>query len=199
MLIVVSSGWAQTFSVLFNFSADKVGARPNSQLVQDSSGTLYGERYNGVGSSYGTVFAIHADGSGFTNLFSFNYSDGGFPEGGLLLSGNTLYGTTSQSETGDGTVFAINTNSTGFTNLYNFSGTDGSSPEAGLLLSGNTLYGTTAGGGTNGYGIVFAINTDSTGFTNLFNFGNKNGEGRNRFGPDRKYALWHRLWRWDER
>lgn len=175
MLFIASSGWAQTFSVLFNFNADKIGRSPTSQLVQAPDGTLYGERFNGVGASYGTLFAINANGTGFTNLFSFNLSDGGFPEGGLLLSGSMLYGTTSQSETGYGTVFAINTNSTGFTNLYNFSGSDGSSPEAALMLSGNTLYGTTYGGGTNGYGVVFAINTNSTGFTNLFNFGNRDG------------------------
>ena len=150
VLIIASAGRAQTFSVLFNFSADNVGRSPNSQLVQGPDGRLYGERFNGVGNSYGTVFAINTNGTGFTNLFSFNYNDGGFPEGGLILSGNTLYGTTSQSQTGDGTVFALNTDSSGFTNLYNFSGSDGSSPEAGLLLSGGILYGTTFSGATNG-------------------------------------------------
>ena len=71
--------------------------------------------------------------------------------GGLILSGNTLYGTAySWRHERHGTVFALNTNGTGFTTLYNFTATnpvlaptdDGANPVAGLTLSGNTLYGT---------------------------------------------------------
>jgi len=39
----------------------------------------------------------------------------------MILSGNTLYGTTELGSTnGNGTVFAVNTDGTGFTNLYTF-------------------------------------------------------------------------------
>ena len=51
----------------------------------------------------GTVFAVNTDGTGFTNLHSFTAasgslvsitnSDGASPYAGLILSGNTLYGT----------------------------------------------------------------------------------------------------------
>ena len=87
----------------------------------------------------------------FTNLHSFigQPSDGDFPDAGLILSGNTLYGTASGGgSSGNGTVFAVNTDGTSFTTLYSFtalvSGTnsDGAGPVAGLILSGNTLYGT---------------------------------------------------------
>ena len=67
---------------------------------------------------------------------------------GLILSGNTLYGTAVYGgSSGDGTVFAVNTDGTGFTTLHNFTATvygqrDGAFPYAGLILSGNTLYGT---------------------------------------------------------
>jgi len=72
----------------------------------------------------------------------------------LILSGNTLYGTTaSGGSSGNGTVFAVNTDGSVFTNLYSFTGgNDGGAPRAGLILSGNTLYGTTTGGGSSGYG-----------------------------------------------
>jgi uncharacterized repeat protein (TIGR03803 family) len=103
--------------------------------------------------------------------------DGAKPYGGLILSGNRLYGTTGSG----GTIFAFNTDGTGFTNLYRFSGFippyntngDGDFPDAPLTLAGNTLYGTTSGGG----GSVFAINTDGTGFTNLYSFVGKSGSG----------------------
>jgi uncharacterized repeat protein (TIGR03803 family) len=80
-------------------------------------------------------------------------SDGAYP-GGLILSGNTLYGGTGGGGSlGNGTVFAINTNGTGFSTLYSFT-ESGSS--AGSVLSGNTLYGTTYQGGSSDNGTVFS-------------------------------------------
>ena len=44
-----------------------------------------------------------------------------FAFSGLILSGNTLYGTArSGGSSGNGTVFALNTDGTGFTNLHSF-------------------------------------------------------------------------------
>jgi hypothetical protein len=59
------------------------------------------------------VFAVNTDGTDFTNLYSFTgLSDGRSPAAGLILSGNTLYGTTSYPEINaapgnPGTVFSI--------------------------------------------------------------------------------------------
>src|SRR5208282_3109462 len=119
------------------------------------------------------LFAVNTNGTGFTTLYSFtNGSDGASPYGGLILSGNTLYGTAVHGGgSGFGTVFAVNTNGTGFTTLYNFTnGIDGSEPEAPLILSGNTLFGTALGGGGSGKGTVFAVNTNGTGFVTLYSF-----------------------------
>jgi hypothetical protein len=102
---------------------------------------------------------------------------------GLILSGNTLYGTAEYggTTTGYGSVFAVNTDGSGFTNLYTFpadggyngfgyyTNSEGVYP-TGLTLSSNTLYVTTYEGGALGYGVVFAVNTNGTSFTNLFNF-----------------------------
>lgn len=180
LLFVACYGRAGTFSTLFDFSTDSIGQGPFSQLVQGPSGTLYGETFDAEAStSWGTIFAINPNGTGFTNLFTFNYTDGAFPEGGLILSGNTLYGTTYEGANGYGTVFAVSTNGLDFTNLFSFTnGIDGESPETSLLLSGNTLYGTAGGGGLYGYGTLFAIHTDSTGFTNIYQFTSTNGETR---------------------
>jgi uncharacterized repeat protein (TIGR03803 family) len=91
---------------------------------------------------------------------------------GLVLSGNTLYGTTAGGgNAGNGTVFAVNINGLGYTNLYRFTGgSDGATPRDGLILSGNTLYGTTEYGGTNGNGAIFSLNTNGTGFVKLYSF-----------------------------
>ncbi len=150
------------------------GAGPDAGLITNSSGNiLYGTAYYGGSSDLGTVFAVHTDGTGFTNLYSFTgASDGAEPDAGLILSGNTLYGTASSGGSSNvGTVFAVHTDGTGFTNLYSFTGgSDGANPQAGLILSGNTLYGTAYNGGSSGRGTVFAVHTDGTGFTNLYNF-----------------------------
>ncbi|HZL80149.1 MAG TPA: choice-of-anchor tandem repeat GloVer-containing protein, partial [Candidatus Limnocylindrales bacterium] len=119
------------------------------------------------------MFAINTNGTGFTTLHSFTAvsgsganSDGTGPLAGLILSGNTLYGTAvNGGSSGHGTVFALNTNGTGFLNLHSFTATsgypsinsDGVGPLAGLILSGNTLYGTAYYGGGSGYGTVFSL------------------------------------------
>jgi uncharacterized repeat protein (TIGR03803 family) len=182
---------AQTFTNLHSFTllnnyTNSDGARPYAGLIL-SGNTLYGTAFYGGSSGNGTVFAVHTNGTGFTNLHSFTAfsvlsstnSDGANPSAGLILSGNTLYGTAGYGgSSGAGTVFAVHTNGTGFTNLHSFTArpgplytnSDGADPWAGLILSGNTLYGTANGGGDFGYGTVFKINTNGTGFTNLHSF-----------------------------
>jgi uncharacterized repeat protein (TIGR03803 family) len=156
-----------------------------------SGNTLYGTTYNGgLYAGNGTVFAIQTNGIGFSTLQCFpvmnyytNYN-GANPYAGLILSGNTLYGTAyNGGSTGNGTVFKVNINGTGFSILHIFAAgnsiglhgpyginSDGVGPAAGLILSGSTLYGTAVYGGNSGNGTVFAVNTDGTGFTTLHSF-----------------------------
>jgi uncharacterized repeat protein (TIGR03803 family) len=173
---------AQTFTALHNFTVGGDGAVPFAGLLL-SGNALYGTAGNGGSSGVGTIFRVNTDGMDFTNLHNFTArsnnstgvytnSDGAGPSAGLLLSGNTLYGTARLGgSSGQGTVFRVNTNGTGFTNLHNFSAFSvGAGPQAGLILSSNTLYGTAMLGGSAGQGTVFRVNTDGTGFTNLHNF-----------------------------
>jgi|GEM_PF-1426525 len=117
----------------------------------------------------------------FTSLHSFTrYVDGVSLQAGVVLSGNTLYGTTEYGgpSGNNSTLFAVNTNGAGFRIVYNFpaeannnlgfptnSGAGGS--DGTLVLSGNNLYGASYDGGTNGTGAVFAVNTNGT-FTLLY-------------------------------
>ena len=161
------------------------GSTPFTSLVL-SGNRLYGAASSGGTYTHGTVFAINTDGSSFTNLYDFTGgNDGGNLQGGLILSGNTLYGTAEQGGTNSvGTVFKVNTDGTEFAVLYTFSNSpDGAGPQAGLILAGNTLYGTTEGGGAlgpegfNSEGTVFAINTDGSGYRILHNFTDLFGSG----------------------
>jgi uncharacterized repeat protein (TIGR03803 family) len=175
------------FKILYIFTGGGDGAYPQAGLVL-ASNILYGTAQNGGSAGNGVVFAFNTNGPSltvvhnFTALSNATNSDGANPLAGLILSGNTLYGTASVGGSGgNGTVFAVNTNGTGITNLHSFTvahtnslgpytNSDGANPQAGLILSGNTLYGTAANAGDSGAGTVFAVNTDGTGFTNLHNF-----------------------------
>ena len=186
-----------SFAVVHTFTALDVGtgttnsdgANPQAGLIL-SSNTLYGTAAYGGTNGNGTVFAVSTNGS-FRIVHTFTAldagtettnSDGANPVGGLILSGNTLYGTTYRGGTnGNGTLFAVNTNGAGFTVLHTFkaldvatgtTNSDGANPYAGLMLSGSTLYGMAMNGGSNGNGTVFAINTNGTGFTVLHSFTN---------------------------
>jgi uncharacterized repeat protein (TIGR03803 family) len=171
--LLVDPAMAQTFRILHPFSTGSDGGKPQAGLLL-SGNTLYGTAYGGGFTSYGTVFKVNSDGSGYRTLYYFtNGNDGALPQAGLVLSGDTLYGTTSEGVNSNyyGTVFKLNTNGTGFKNIYSFTGgTDGSSPRADLILSGNILYGTTEHAGSMNLGTVFRVNTDGTDFTNLCSF-----------------------------
>jgi uncharacterized repeat protein (TIGR03803 family) len=131
-----------------------------------SGNTLYGTAKGGgfLDVDPGTVFAVNTNGADFTQLYGFGSRASG-PKAGLILSGDTLYGTVGDM------VFAVSTSYyASFRVVHSFTGSDGYYLQAGLVLSGNTLYGTAAGGGSSGNGTVFAVNTNGTGFTNLHSF-----------------------------
>jgi uncharacterized repeat protein (TIGR03803 family) len=114
----------------------------------------------------------------FTNLVSFNQTNGAYPQAGLIQGkdGN-FYGTTEFGGAGSsGTLFQMTPLGT-LTNLVLFNGTNGASPRAGLIqgLNGN-FYGTTYNGGSNNAGTVFQATTNGALTTHVtFAFANTNG------------------------
>jgi len=159
------------YTVLHDFfgSGYGDGAVPFAGLTL-SGNVLYGTTYaEGDGGQNGTVFKINTDGNGYTILYNFaGNPDGANPSGGLILSGNVLYGTTTAGGNAQdgGTLFKINTDGTGYAVIKRFPGDREGSPQAELSLMGNTLYGTTS----DCFGSVFQIHTDGTGYTPLKNY-----------------------------
>lgn len=149
------------------------GGNPNVALTLSGS-ALYGTASYGGNGNAGAVFRLNTDGSDFVPLHVFDSStDGAHPYGSLLLSGDTLYGTTEDGgASGKGTVFRVNVDGSGFALLHTFSGADGATPQAqaALILSGSTLFGTTASGGVSNDGTIYAVNTDGSGFATLYSF-----------------------------
>jgi uncharacterized repeat protein (TIGR03803 family) len=107
-----NGNWTET--VLYQFSnTNGDGAGPESGVVEDLSGNLYGTTSDGGSSKYGTVFELApATGGGWTEsiLYSFTgYADGGYPFSNLILdTAGNLYGTASYGgNAGVGAVFEI--------------------------------------------------------------------------------------------
>jgi hypothetical protein len=71
--------------------------------------TLFGTTLTGgTFGNGGTIFRINTDGNGFAVLKSFTGgNDGSGPSASLVLSGTTLYGTTSAGGVGHGVVFSL--------------------------------------------------------------------------------------------
>jgi uncharacterized repeat protein (TIGR03803 family) len=107
------SGQGWRMSTLYRFPIAKGGSTelPDSGVIFDAAGNLYGETASGGAHWDGTVFKLTpAKGGkwGETDLFTFDGGDGEGPVGGLVsdTAGN-LYGTTIQGGPGDGTVFEV--------------------------------------------------------------------------------------------
>lgn len=106
-------GWTET--VLYSFTGGSDGAYPDSGVILDKSGNIYGcaSGTTPVGGfyDYGSVFELQKSGSSYTErtLYTFTGgSDGGEPEAPLVLKGGNLYGTTYVGGAyGAGVVFEI--------------------------------------------------------------------------------------------
>jgi uncharacterized repeat protein (TIGR03803 family) len=160
------------------------GTAPESGLIQDAAGDLYGTTSAGGNGFYtiggGTVFKLDST-DHRTILHSFcltsNCSDGNSPQSTLIQdAASNLYGSTASGGAGvapqccgAGTVFKLDTTGQ-LTTLYSFctaaNCTDGGTPTAALIqdAAGNLYSTTTAGGansnpacGSNGCGTVFKL------------------------------------------
>jgi len=188
------SAQAQKFKALYRFTGQPDGSYPESVLVRDAEGNLYGTTgdggandcyFNGQEAGCGTVFKLDAAGAESV-LYSFaGGADGETPQAGLVrdnegnLYGTTIWGGTGycSGQFGCGTVFKLD--SAGHeTLLYSFAGQpDAANPTAGLLLdkAGNS-YGTTLFGGAYDRGAVFKV-TATGDETVLYSFGAGDSDG----------------------
>lgn len=70
------------------------GSVPYGDLIFTGN-RLYGKATRGGANGFGCIFSIDTDGSGYNDIYDFNYASGAYPDGGPLLhSGGDLYGMT---------------------------------------------------------------------------------------------------------
>lgn len=166
-LTPMKSGYAENVLSYFRGPPDDAAA-PDSRLIIDASGALYGTSYFGgpraCAEGCGAVFKLTPSRSGYTENAIWNFgggSSGCYPSDVIAGPNGTLYGTTSQGNGGSygGTLFELLPGVSSYTGrtLWKFgTGVDGTGPRGGLIADANgALYGVTYVGGLYGAGTVF--------------------------------------------
>jgi uncharacterized repeat protein (TIGR03803 family) len=180
--------WKETFLHSFDDGAD--GAVPETGLIADTAGNLYGTTFEGGSGSCenndgtygcGTIFMMSpSSGSwSFSTLYSFPLTgDGEYPSSGLTFgSDGSLYGETWEGVLCCGTVYRLSPgaqNTWSLTTIYAFNmgqtQNDGVAPAGGLAFDAQgNLYGTTMNGGGNSCtqftdcGTVFKLSPNADG------------------------------------
>ncbi len=141
-----------------------------------SDGVLYGTTLHGGSNlwirnytpcTFGKVFRLNTDGTGYQTLYEFPRDGSGwttaFNQGGVVVSGTKIYGVTYRSSWGY--IWSMDADGTDFNLLHSFCpDNDGYNPSS-LVLVGSYLYGTARGGRPSG--CMFRIRTDGADFTML--------------------------------
>lgn len=184
-----------TEKVLCNFGAQGPGENPQSNLVFDKLGNLFGTAYNGGANGRGTVFELKPkSGGGWTASIVYNFgagNDAANPAAGFIFdkAGN-LYSTTYEGgPANQGTVYKLTHTKKGWKEslLYSFTGGNDGAGEAAPLIwdSEGNLYSTSDWGGANGVGTVFKLGPAKRAwkFTLLHTFAGGTSDGGNPVAP----------------
>jgi len=147
--------------VLYSFTGGSDGQHPESDLVFDTAGNLYGSTFSGgmqdqrcpyeVGC--GVIFELTpaAGGWGQTVIHAFTGgSDGAYPSGKLTFDSKYRDGVAFRLSSADGGDWQEKS--------FSLSVSNGSHPRGGLILdTAGNVYGTASQGGFNGNGTVFVL------------------------------------------
>jgi uncharacterized repeat protein (TIGR03803 family) len=176
-------GGSWTVTTIFTFNGTSDGNLPESGLVIDSQGNLYGTTYGGgsgtclLGNSNigcGVVFELSQSGGSWSETVLYNFQGGKDGRNPTLSpmtfdAGGNLYGVTGlgggsgcpQSlKAGCGVLFKLTPPAKGGASwtekvLHHFAKKTGTYPYGSLLYLNGSLYGTTQSGGADGYGTAY--------------------------------------------
>jgi hypothetical protein len=168
-------GNGTAFTNLYTFNSS-IGVNPMDRLMLSGSNVI-GTTYSGpepvyYEPGYGTVFELSTNGGNFTVLCDFGGYNGNGPAAGVVMAGDTLYGTTyyggstwTTDYTGIGAVFSLNLSPAAFVAVANgdtnaafsFDGINWAASPGGMPVSdywqsvayGNGMFVAIASGSTN--------------------------------------------------
>jgi uncharacterized repeat protein (TIGR03803 family) len=160
------------------------GGGPNSILVGDGKGNLYGTTSYGGAANEGTVFELTPSPGGDieTVLWTFRGGkDGAYPVAGVIFdAAGHLYGVASAGGTANkGVIFRLTRAGNGYHEaiLHAFTGSpsDGDTPVGGMVMKDQTLWGTTWLGGAGGAGTIFRVSPTGADYSVYHDFNGTDG------------------------
>ena len=183
------------YLILHNFCAQANcadGAFPDSPLIMDIDGNLYGTTTQGGAANLGIIFKLFHHSNYYTLHVLHDFctapacEDGSIPVSGLTYRGqqtgapydgvSPLYGATERTDSaGDGTgvVYQLRGGLHHYKVLHTFCLTDcadGEFPSALALDRHGHLFGVTEIGGVNSHGVIFELHPNTLEFDVLYNF-----------------------------
>jgi uncharacterized repeat protein (TIGR03803 family) len=167
-------------TTLANFSALAGGNNPDSGLISDSHGNLFGAVQHGGGGNNGGIFEIAAGTGTLSYAVQFNGLNASVPNGSLIMDAQGNFWGTSPTDGhlgNNGSIFEWNVATNQAIQVFAFNGLgDGNAPKDGLTIdSHGNFYGTTRDGGANNDGTVFQFNPNTGVLTTLLTFNGTNG------------------------
>ncbi len=183
---------AWRLSTVYAFTGEEQIQNPNPGLAFDAAGNIYGTTYSGGdpecsgdqrNGTCGIVYELskNSDGSWTENtLVIFNYENGEYPAGGLVLDsagnlyGASPYGIGDNCFFGCGGIYELSPNSDGTwtqTILYAFAGSpDAGNPMGVVLDNQGNIFGVSTGGGFSscgdfGCGAIFELSPEKVGWS----------------------------------
>jgi uncharacterized repeat protein (TIGR03803 family) len=164
----LASGGGSLSAISLNVNTT-TGTNPESSLIVDDAGNLYGTASAGGEYGDGAVVEVPAGTNNIITLASFDRTvSGATPQGGLVMDDSgDLFGTTSAGgANGDGTIFELPSGSSSVIVLASFSDATGSFPAGSLIMDANgDLLGTALDGGAHGDGTIFELVTAEKGYS----------------------------------
>ncbi len=179
---LTKSAGVWTENILYEFTDAGDGEYPNSGVLVDGTGNLYGTApQSDFESGAGLVFELTPSSSGwnFSPVYRFTLgNDGGYPWAGLFFdhAGN-MYGATKFGGTGGGgTVFQLSPSGDGWNFNLVYGLPQGAAPggpvATPIMDSAGNIYGTAVKAGAHTYGSVFKLTPSAGGYiyTSLHDF-----------------------------
>jgi uncharacterized repeat protein (TIGR03803 family) len=159
------------YEVLHIFgSSEGDGFRPSGALTL-ANGVLYGATHKGGANGPGTLFAINTDGTAYTVLHSFTYSETaqGFAESfpPLIVDSGMIYGAMRRGR--GGIFFRVSITGLGFTILHSEHFEDDRWPVGELILYDGSLRGISRGNPFIPH-VLFAVDTITGAYSHLYVF-----------------------------
>ncbi len=199
---VTAAGGAAEFGTIYSFntrtgafttlaeftgaSGTAPGKTPNTSLLDDGHGLLWGTTQHGGPKERGSIYSYDPATGAVKTAVEFTNrsgpSKGKWPLSGLTAGEHgTLWGTTSQGgRHGFGTIYRFNPNTGVFKTVVEFTGRTG--PAMGLEVSsplvtdgGGFFWGTTKEGGPNNCGTIFKVHARTGALTTVVQFTNTSG------------------------